>query len=132
MTPRNYNHPFEKYRWNRYGFEIGEELQWFEWLFNYKHSLREYRERLKRDRFDSDDIMDRYILVKEEIRQIQSIINQFASGNSCRPYHGKFLKSKKIDTAELLRFKNLLLKNYEISEKKDPAYYLSIVNNKLN
>jgi hypothetical protein len=37
------------------------------------------------------------------------------------------LQSKKIDKAELLKFKNILLKNYEESESKDAKYYLSII-----
>jgi hypothetical protein len=125
-------HPFEKYRWNRYGFEIGQELQWFEWLHKYKHALRGYREQLKKERFDCSEIMERYIQIKEEILQISQTISEFASGNSCRQFHGKFLKSKKVDAIDLVKFKTILLKKYDDSEKKDPAYYLSIINNKVN
>ena len=125
-------HPFEKYRWNRYGFEVGQELEWFEWLHKYKHSLRGYREELKKERFDCTEAMGRYIQIKEEILQISQTISEFATGNSCRPFHGKFLKSKKVDAVDLVKFKTILLKRYEESEKKDPAYYLTIINNKVN
>ena len=125
-------HPFEKYRWNRYGFEIGQEVEWFEWLHKYKHALRGYREQLKKERFDCSEIMERYIQIKEEILQISQTISEFASGNSCRQFHGKFLKSKKVDAVDLVKFKSILLKKYEDSEKKDPAYYLTIINNKVN
>lgn len=125
-------HPFEKYRWNRYGFEVGQEVEWFDWLHKYKHALRGYREQLKKERFDCSEIMERYIQIKEEILQISQTISEFASGNSCRQFHGKFLKSKKVDAVDLVKFKSILLKKYEDSEKKDPAYYLSIINNKVN
>jgi hypothetical protein len=124
-------HPFEKYRWNRYGFEVGQEVEWFEWLHKYKHALRGYREQLKKERFDCSEIMERYIQIKEEILQISQTISEFASGNSCRQFHGKFLKSKKVDAVDLVKFKTILLKKYEESEKKDASYYLSIVNNKI-
>jgi hypothetical protein len=124
-------HPFEKYRWNRYGFEVGQEVEWFEWLHKYKHALRGYREQLKKERFDCSEIMERYIQIKDEILQISQTISEFASGNSCRQFHGKFLKSKKVDAVDLVKFKTILLKKYEESEKKDASYYLSIVNNKI-
>lgn len=124
-------HPFEKYRWNRYGFEVGQEVEWFEWLHKYKHALRGYREQLKKERFDCSEIMERYIQIKEEILQISQTISEFASGNSCRQFHCKFLKSKKVDAVDLVKFKTILLKKYEDSEKKDASYYLSIVNNKI-
>jgi len=120
-------HPFEKYRWNRYGFEIGQEVEWFEWLHKYKHALRGYREQLKKERFDCSEIMERYIQIKDEILQISQTISEFATGNSCRQFHGKFLKSKKVDAVDLVKFKSILLKNYEESESKDAKYYLSII-----
>lgn len=124
-------HPFEKYRWNRYGFEVGQEVEWFEWLHKYKHALRGYREQLKKERFDCSEIMERYIQIKDEILQISQTISEFATGNSCRQFHGKFLKSKKVEAVDLVKFKTILLKKYEESEKKDASYYLSIVNNKI-
>lgn len=124
-------HPFKKYRWNRYGFEIGQEVEWFEWLHKYKHALRAYRESMKEERWENPDVMARFIQIKEEILQISQTISEFASGNSCRPFHSKFLKSKKVDAVDLVKFKTILLKKYEDSEKKDASYYLSIINNKI-
>jgi len=120
-------HPFDKYKFNRFGFEIGQELEWFEWLHNYKACLKEYRKQLKQDRFDDEDSLQKFIANKEEIINITSTINQYASKLAFRPYHKAFLQSKKIDKAELLKFKNILLKNYEESESKDAKYYLSII-----
>jgi hypothetical protein len=121
------NHPFDKYKYNRFGFEVGQELEWFEWLHNYRASLKEYRNKLKEERFEDEEILKRYIEIKEELIQISQTIHTFASKISFRPYHKAFLKSTKIDGAELVKFKNILIKNYEDSESKDAKYYLSII-----
>jgi hypothetical protein len=120
-------HPFDKYKYNRFGFEVGQELEWFEWLHNYRASLKEYRNQLKNERFEDEEILKRFIAVKEELIQISQTIHTFASKIAFRPYHKAFLKSIKIDRAELLKFKTILLKNYEESESKDAKYYLSII-----
>lgn len=120
-------HPFDKYKYNRFGFEVGQELEWFEWLHNYRASLKEYRNKLKNERFEDEEILKRFIAVKEELIQISQTIHTFAAKISFRPYHKAFLKSTKIDRAELLKFKTILLKNYEESHKKDAKYYLSII-----
>jgi hypothetical protein len=120
-------HPFDKYKYNRFGFEVGQELEWFEWLHNYRASLKEYRNQLKNERFEDEEVMKRFIAVKEELIQISQTIHTFAAKVSFRPYHKAFLKSTKIDRVELFKFKSILIKNYEESESKDAKYYLSII-----
>lgn len=123
-------HPFDRTPWNRYGFEVGEEVQWFEWLFKYRKALMKYRSSLEQDRYNCDKALQEYITIKEEWRHISSIINYYIPTINYRPFHSAFLKSKKVDAIERLKLKNKLLKLYADSENKDGKYYLSIINAK--
>lgn len=124
-------HPFERTPWNRYGFEIGQELEWFEWMVNYRDALKDYRNSLKIGRYKCDVQLNQYIAVKEELTHIRALIYSYVTANIFRPFHLDFLKSKKLDATEKIKLKNNLLKAYENSEYKDGNYYLSIVNIKL-
>ena len=123
-------HPFDRTPWNRYGFEVGEEVQWFEWLFKYRTALQNYKYNLDSERFHCDKTLQEYITIKEEWRQICCVINYYITTIQFRPFHSAFLKSKKVDATEREKLKTKLLKLYEDSEHKDGKYYLSIVNAK--
>ena len=125
-------HPFEKYRWNRYGFEVGQELEWFEWLFKYRDAIKQYKKSMEDDRFSCDETLQRYIQIKEELVYIRGLICAYIPTMQFRPYHLSFMKSNKIDAVDKVRLKNNLLKAYENSEHKDGKYYLSIANIKVN
>lgn len=124
-------HPFDKTPWNSYGFEKGQELEWFEWLCNYRDALKELRDKLEKERYTCDIARAQYITTKEEIVHIRGLINAYVLHHRFRPYHKAFLKSTKIDMSDKIRLKNKLLKTYEEGEFKDGKYYLSIVNTKL-
>lgn len=124
-------HPFDKTPWNSYGFEKGQEVEWFEWLCNYRDALKELRKKLDKERYTCDKERDQYIIIKEELVHIRRLINDYVLHHRFRPFHKGILKSKKLDGAEKVRLKNNLLKAYEKSEYKDGSYYLSIVNIKL-
>ena len=61
-------HPFNKKKFNTYGFEIGQELEWFEWLCNYEQSLRIACNTYREHRYDGDHFMEQYLNMKVEMR----------------------------------------------------------------
>lgn len=124
-------HPFEKHPHNAYGFEVGQEVEWFEWIYKYRNSLSEYKNTMKETRFQCDDVLKKYIATNEELLHLNRLLNSFAMSKTFKPFHAKFLKSKKVDRSYLVKFKSLLLKKSDEDVNKDPAYYLSLVNNRL-
>jgi hypothetical protein len=120
-------HPFDRTPWLTYGFEKGEEVQWFEWIVNYRNALDKYRDKMSEDRFNCNETLKDYIANKEEALPIKRILSTYIYTNPFRPFHSAFLKSKKVDAIERVKLKNKLLKSYEESTKKDAKYYLSII-----
>lgn len=123
-------HPFDRTPWLTYGFEKGEEVQWFEWIVNYRNALDMYRDKMSEDRFNCEQTLKDYIAIKEEALPIKRILSTYIYTNPFRPFHSAFLKSKKVDASEKEKLKNKLLKLYEDSDNKNGKYYLSIVNTK--
>ena len=123
-------HPFERTPSNCYGFEVGQEVEWFEWLFKYREALMKYRSSLENDRYHCEKTLQEYISIKEEWRHICYIINYYIPTINYRPFHSAFIKSQKVDAIDRVKLKNKLLKLYEEGEFKDGKYYLSIVNAK--
>lgn len=123
-------HPFDRTPWLTYGFEKGEEVQWFEWVVNYRNALDRYRNKMSEDRFNCEQTLKDYIAIKEEALPIKRILSTYIYTYPFRPFHSAFLKSKKVDGSEKEKLKNKLLKLYEDSDNKNGKYYLSIVNAK--
>lgn len=120
-------HFFQRNPNNRYGFQEGQELEWFEYLYNYEQKLR-YACNTHRDRrYENDYYMQQYLNMKVEMRYIRQLLQNTICNVTYRPWHKLFLKSTKIDAHFKSLFKKNLLKMYEESEKKDAKYYLSIV-----
>jgi hypothetical protein len=120
-------HPFNKSKFNTYGFEIGQELEWFEWLYNYERSLRHACNTYRAKRYEHDHYMNQYLNMKVEMRFIRQFLQTTLCNATYRPWHKAFLKSTKIDAHFKTLFKKNLLKSYEESPKKDAKYYLSII-----
>ena len=120
-------HPFNKSKFNTYGFEIGQELEWFEWLYNYERSLRHACNTYREHRYEGDHFMNQYLNMKVEMRCLRQYLHQTLCNATYRPWHKLFLKSTKIDAHFKSLFKKNLLKSYEESHKKDAKYYLSII-----
>lgn len=123
-------HPFDRTPWFRYGFDKGEEVEWFAWMINYRNALDKYRDKMNQERFNCEQTLKDYIANKEEAQPIKRILNTYIYTYPFRPFHSAFLKSKKVDAIERLKLKNKLLKLYADSENKDGKYYLSIINAK--
>jgi hypothetical protein len=124
-------HPFDRTPWLTYGFEKGQELEWFEWVVNYRNALDRYRDSMNDDRFSCDKTLKEYITIKDEALPIKRILSTYIYTNPFRHFHSAFLKSKKVDASEKVKLKTKLLKLYEEGENKDGKYYLSIVNAKV-
>ncbi|MEY4433019.1 MAG: hypothetical protein RLZZ44_1152 [Bacteroidota bacterium] len=124
-------HPFDRTPWLTYGFEKGQELEWFEWVVNYRNALDRYSDSMNDDRFSCDKTLKEYITIKDEALPIKRILSTYIYTNPFRPFHSAFLKSKKVDASEKAKLKTKLLKLYEEGENKDGKYYLSIVNAKV-
>jgi hypothetical protein len=112
---------------NRYGFQEGQELEWFEYLYNYEQSLRYACNTYRAKRYEHDYYMEQYLNMKVELRHIRQFLQTTLCNATYRPWHKAFLKSTKIDAHFKSLFKKNLLKVYEESEKKDAKYYLSII-----
>ena len=124
-------HPFDRTPWLTYGFEKGEEVQWFEWVVKYRNALDRYRDSMSDERFNCEQTLKEYIANKEEAQPIKRILNTYIYTHPFRPFHLAFLKSKKVDAIERLKLKTKLLKVYEESTNKNGKYYLSIVEAKI-
>jgi hypothetical protein len=112
---------------NRYGFHEGQELEWFEYLYNYEQSLRYACNTYRVKRYEHDYYMNQYLNMKVEMRHIRQFLQTTLCNATYRPWHKAFLKSTKIDAHFKTLFKKNLLKSYEESPKKDAKYYLSII-----
>jgi hypothetical protein len=120
-------HPFERLPNYRYGFDIGQEVEWFNFVCKYYTALKDNTRRLNTEKYEDGNKMDLYIALKEERGLFEYILFMITSNEFFRQYHTDFLKSKELDTTTKVKLKNKYVKNYQESEYKDGKYYLSLI-----
>jgi hypothetical protein len=120
-------HPFNRLPNYRYGFEIGEELRWFDFISKYYNRLKEETRRLNAVKHEDINKMDWYLAIKEEKGLFEYLLFNITANELLRKFHADFLKSKELDGQTKVKLKNKYVKTYEESEFKDGKYYLSII-----
>jgi hypothetical protein len=133
MTPRekrkHNDHPFLCHPSISYGFEIGEEVQWFEWLHKYLKSIRNLISDISQKRWEdhTDETIEYFNNLKRERDHIHRTLLYTSLSYKFRNYHKFFMKSTKIDREFLEEWRSRTLKMYEKSPYKDIKYYLSLI-----